>query len=61
MRLNQTVHAILCNVVEHLDGTFSGVRQSDHFGDGTFICRDTAQTSLIQARVHLLNQLKRQE
>ena len=57
MRLNQTVHAVFRHVVQHLYGAFRGVGQRDNLGDGTFIRCNTAQASLIQTRIYLLDQL----
>lgn len=61
MRLNQTVHTVLGHIVKHLDGSFGWVGQCDDFGDGTFIGCDSAEAGLIETRVDLFDELKREE
>ena len=61
MGLNHTIHGVLCDKVEHLDGAFSWVGECNDFRYGTFVGCDSAKAGCVKTRVHLLYELERQE
>ena len=61
MSLNHTIHGVLCDKVEHLNGAFSWVGECNDFRYGTFVGRDSAKAGCVKTCVHLLYELERQE
>lgn len=51
----------LLTIVENFDGSLRDVGKGDDFRDGSFVCGDSAKSSLVQTRVYLLDQLQCEE